>query len=372
MPTPAHPTRIAIVHDRLNVRGGGEMLLEELCRMYPDAPVYTLIYKHDEFRASPIAQHEIRTSFIDKLPLARENHRPYIPFMPLAIERFDLDEFDLVISSSAAFAHGVRTHAKQLHISYIHSPMRYAWHQYSQHTSELGYGSMPIRMLLAGLRSWDRKAAQRANWLLANSRWTAECVRAAFGREAEVIYPPVHVENFAAATRRENFYLCVSRLVPYKRIDLIVEAFNELELPLIIAGEGQELIRLRKLGRSNVRFFVGQSDAQIAELMGKAKAFVYAAQEDFGIAPVEAQAAGCPVIAYASGGLLETVTNETGLFFAEQGVDAIISAVRRFEQNDQFNKDHIRPNAERFRAEVFREQFGKFVEEKWNAFQAKA
>jgi glycosyltransferase involved in cell wall biosynthesis len=227
-------------------------------------------------------------------------------------------------------------------------------------------------LLLAGLRSWDRKAALRANWLLANSHWTAECVTAAFERESTVIYPPVHVENFVAEKQREDFYLTVSRLVPYKRVDLIVEAFNELGLPLIVAGEGQELIHLRKLGKRNVRLFVGQSDAQIAELMGRAKAFVYAAQEDFGIAPVEAQAAGCPVIAYGSGGLLETVTNETGLFFGEQDVDPIIAAVKHFEQTGDFEISKIRANAEQFSAEIFREQFGKFIEEKWSAFQANA
>jgi glycosyltransferase involved in cell wall biosynthesis len=365
------PRSVALVHDRLNVRGGGEMLLEELCRLYPQAPLYTLIYDEALFHTSPSSQREVHTSFIDKLPGARRNHRPYIPLMPLAVQLFDLNQYDLILSSSAAFAHGVRLRASQLHISYIHSPMRYAWHQYRQHTTQLGYGAWPIRALLAGLRSWDRRVARRPQHLLANSAWTAELVRQAFGREAPVIHPPVHIERFRPAKQRSDYYLTVARLVPYKRVDLIVEAFNQLGLPLIVAGDGQQRAALERMGGPNVRILSGQNDEQIAELMAAARAFVYAAEEDFGIAAVEAQAAGCPVIAYGRGGLLETVIDgETGLFFTEQSVGAIVDAVRRFEREVHFAAERVQANAQRFSAQIFRERFASFVSEKWAEFSS--
>lgn len=349
------------------------MFLEELCRLYPEAPIYTLIYEPEVFVDSIISKHEVKASFINRLPFAHGHHRIYIPAMPLAIESLDLRKYDVVLSSSAAFAHGVRTHSKQLHISYIHSPMRYAWHQYEQHTGQLGYGAYPIRVLLSGLRSWDRKAAQRSDWLVANSNWTAKCVQEAFERDAVVIYPPVHVENFSSKTPRKSYYLTVSRLVPYKRVDLIVEAFNNLGLPLVIAGDGQEHEKLRRMAGPNIRFLNNQNDAQIAKLMGEAKAFVYAAEEDFGIAPVEAQAAGCRVVAFASGGLLETVQADTGLFFYQQSAEAIMKAIQAFEsENAHFSRARIRKNAERFSAEIFRSRFTEFVDTKWSEFQAKA
>lgn len=346
------------------------MVLEELCRLVPQAPIYTLVYKPSAFNSSPISQHQVHTSLVDKLPFARDHHRLYIPLMPLATQLFDLSQYDLILSSSAAFAHGVRTHRHQLHISYVHSPMRYAWHQYSQHANELGYGGLPVRLLLSGLRSWDRRVAKRADAMLANSRWTAGLIRRAFGRESIVIYPPVHVERFSPATKRENYYLTVSRLVPYKRVDLIVRAFNELGLPLIVAGDGLEQKALHKKAALNIQFLHAQSDAQIAQLMGSAKAFVYAAEEDFGIAPVEAQAAGCPVIGYRSGGLLETVVEgETGIFFDQQNGEAICQAVHRFETSAEFSVKKIRKNAERFSAGIFRENFSNFVEEAWSKFE---
>lgn len=362
--------RIALVHDRLNVRGGAEVFLEEVCRLYPHAQLFTLIYEPAHFAGSPIAQRKIHTSYLDRLPLARRSHRIYIPLMPWAVERLDLSEFDLVISSSAAFAHGVKTHPRQLHLSYVHSPMRYAWHQRELHTRQLGYGAWPVRVLLAGLRKWDRRSSQRAQALMTNSRWTQSCIQAAFGRSATVIYPPVHVERFQPAAPRREYYLTVSRLVPYKRVDLIVRAFSQLGLPLVVAGDGPQAASLRKLAGANVTFLNEQSDEQIAALMNAAKAFVYAAEEDFGIAAVEAQAAGCPVVAYGRGGLLETVAaGQTGLFFAEQSVPALVNAVQLFEAGGiEWKRETLRANAARFSAEVFRENFTAFVENAWREF----
>ncbi|MGH2582059.1 MAG: glycosyltransferase [Anaerolineales bacterium] len=366
---PASKPKIALVHDRLNVRGGAERVLEELADLYPEAPIYTLIHDPKEFAQSSIANREIRTSFIGKLPLSASTHRIYIPLMPKVIERFHLNEFDLIISSSAAFAHGLKTSPRQLHISYIHSPMRYAWHQYQQHL-QLGYGALPIRLLLAYLRRWDRTASQRPDHLLTNSAWTASAIRAAFGREAKVINPPVHVENFKPSPIRKDYYLTVSRLAPYKRVDLIARAFSQLGQRLIIVGEGSELSKIKKLAAKNIQILPFQSPETLAALMAEARAFVYTAEEDFGIAAVEAQAAGCPVIAYGRGGLTETVIDgETGLFFQRQTSDDIVAAVKRFEALEKsFDSGAIRKNAERFSADIFRKKFSDFVTDCWEEF----
>jgi len=362
--------RIALVHDRLNVRGGGERVLEEIANLYPQAPIYTLIYDPQQFRGSPIADREIRTSFINHLPFAKSRHRFYIPLMPSAIERFDLRAYDIILSSSAAFAHGVLSHPGQLHISYIHSPMRYAWHQYQEHLEQMRYGAYLIKPFLAILRRWDRAAGQRADSLLTNSAWTARLIRQAFQREAKVIYPPVHTERFNAAKKRKDFYLTVSRLVPYKRVDLIVRAFVSLGNPLIIVGDGPEYKKLLPLTTPNIKILRRQTEAQLSTLMGEAKAFIYAAQEDFGIAAVEAQAAGCPVIAYASGGLLETVVDRgTGLFYKEQSVESIVQAVRKFESGEiRFSSKAIVGNAQRFAVEHFRKAFAGYVSNQWEEF----
>ena len=369
---PASKPRVALVHDRLNVRGGAERVLEELADLYPEAPIYTLIHNPHEFVQTPIAKHEIRASFLNKLPLASSRHRIYIPLMPAAVAKFDLREFDLVISSSAAFVHGVKTAPHQLHLSYIHSPMRYAWHQYQQHL-QLGYGTFPIRLLLATLRRWDRIASKHPDVLATNSAWTASAIRTAFGREAKVIHPPVHVENFKPSSDRKDYYLTVCRLVPYKRVDLIAGAFNQLGRRLIIVGEGSELAKVKKLAASHIEILPFQSQVKLAKLMAEARAFVYAAEEDFGIAAVEAQGAGTPVIAYGRGGLTETVVDhQTGLFFHKQTADEIIAAVKRFESIEKsFNPATIRRNAERFGADHFRKKFSDFVAAQWKTFARK-
>jgi len=290
--------------------------------------------------------------------------------MPLAIEGFELDRFDLVLSSSAAFAHGVRTQPKQLHISYIHSPMRYAWHQYKQHVGELGFGSPFVRLLLAFLRRWDQAASGRANHLVTNSAWTAQAIRAAFGREAAVIYPPVHTERFQPAATRKDYYLTVSRLVPYKRVDLLVKAFALNGKPLVVIGGGPEEKRVKDLATGNIRFLDYQPPEAFAKWMNEAKAFVYAAEEDFGIAAVEAQAAGCPVLAFGRGGLAETVIDgRTGLLYKEQTAVALNAAIEQFERGQvRFDARVIRKNAERFSADKFKTSFTAFIEEKWATF----
>ena len=366
----AKPPKIAIFHDRLNVRGGGEQVVEELARLYPKAPIFTLLYDRRKFLKSEIAKHLVRTSFINRLPKAIERHRYYIPLMPFAIEGFELERFDLILSSSAAFAHGVHTNRSQLHLSYIHSPMRYAWHQYRQHVGELGFGSPLVRLLLAYLRRWDRGASAGPDHLVTNSAWTAKAIRTAFEREATVIYPPVHTELFRPAAKRGDYYLTVSRLVPYKRVDLIVRAFAANGKPLVVIGEGQQAEKLKKLATGNIRFLPFQPAEAFAQWMNEARAFVYAAEEDFGIAAVEAQAAGCPVIAFGRGGLTETVIDgKTGLFFDEQSVESLAAAIDRFERGEiRFDPKAIAKNAERFTVKIFERSFTNFVDDKWKAF----
>src|SRR3990172_2591778 len=249
--------------------------------------------------------------------------------------------------------------------------MRYAWNQYSQHVGELGFGSPLVRLLLAYLRRWDRGASAGPDHLVTNSAWTAKAIRTAFEREATVIYPPVHTELFRPAAKRGDYYLTVSRLVPYKRVDLIVRAFAANGKPLVVIGEGQQEKKLRKLATGNIRLLPFQSPELFARWMNAAKAFVYAAEEDFGIAAVEAQAAGCPVIAFGRGGLTETViAGKTGLFFEEQTAESLNVAIGQFERGGiRFDSKVIRKNAERFAAGKFQKSFGEFVDEKWKAFK---
>lgn len=364
---------IAIVHDRLNVRGGAEKFLEEVGQLYPHAPIYSVLYEPRLFEGSPIAKHQVHTSFINHLPFARKKHRFYFALMPFAVEHFDLSRYDIILSSSAAFAHGVRTRPDQLHISYIHSPMRYVWHQYRQHIALFGLGALPVRIFLAALRRWDRSAAQRPTTLIANSHWTAACIQQAFGRDSKVIYEPVDVKKFHPAAKRGGYYLTVSRLVPYKRVDLIVEAFSRLGYPLLVVGDGPELAKIKRKSAANVRLLFEQTHAQVAELASAAKAFVFAAEEDFGIAAVEAQAAGCPVIAYGRGGLRETVVEgKTGIFFDEQTVESLERKVREFEEGRvQFDENTIVQNAHQYSVENFRNAFSEFVVAEWEKFEAK-
>jgi glycosyltransferase involved in cell wall biosynthesis len=362
--------RIAIVHDRLNVQGGGEVFLQELAALYPSAPIFTLIYDARLFAGTEIARHAVKPSFLSALPFAASHHRYYIPLMPWAIESLDLSEYDIVLSSSAAFAHGVRTHAGQLHISYIHCPMRYAWHQQEQHLDRFGFARPAVQALLAYLRTWDRRASRRANHMLANSAWTAGAVHSAFGREATVIYPPVQTARFAPAKVRADCYLTVSRLVPYKRVDLIAEAFAKLERPLWIVGEGPELTRIKRFAAPNIHFLGHQPPERVAELMAAARAFVFAAEEDFGIAAVEAQAAGCPVIAFGRGGLRETVVeNQTGVFFPEQSVESLSEAIHRFEAlESSFDNSVISEHARQFDVTNFRREFSAYLVTRWQDF----
>jgi glycosyltransferase involved in cell wall biosynthesis len=367
--------RVAFVHDWLVTYAGAERVLEAMLECFPDAAIYTLVYRPENFKGTRIAEHFVRTSFIARLPGGRGNYRIYLPLMPLAVEQFDVSCYDVVISSAHAVAKGVTTCGEQLHISYVHTPIRYAWELQFQYLKEGGFekgikGAL-VRLLLHYLRLWDTASAQRVDVFVANSRYVARRIWKAYRRRAKVIYPPVEVERFSPNRQREDFYLTVSRLVPYKRVDVIVEAFSRLGLPLVVIGDGPEFGKISRLARSNVKLLGYQSDAVVREHMERCKAFVFAADEDFGIAPVEAQAAGAPVIAYGKGGVTETVIpGRTGLFFLGQTVESLIDAVREFESGRYcFDPERIHQNAERFSKARFLKEFAQLVEREWSRFR---
>jgi len=356
--------RTAFVIDALPAVGGAEKVLFTALEAYPQADVFTLVYNKSSFGNTPLAGRKIKTSYLDTLPFAHKHHRLLLPLMPSAIERFDLREYDLIISFSYAVAHGARNYnGATRHLSYTYTPMRYAWMNLNINGTRSRKNFL-IDNFMAVFRAWDKKAAARVHQFAAISQAVSQRIHRAYQREAPVIYPPVEVERFHPNKRREDFYITITRLVPHKRVDVIVQAFSILNLPLLVVGDGAELPRLQKLAMPNIRFLGYESDEKVAELLGKARGFVCTAEEDFGIAIVEAQAAGCPVIAYGQGGALETVIDgETGIHFSEQSVESLIEAVNRFDGNSHFFKPEILVNnSKRFSKDGFIKDFLAFVE----------
>jgi len=366
--------RVAIVHDWLVVWGGAEGVLRELVALFPDCDLFSVVdFLSDRDRARLFGKHA-KTTFIQNLPFAKKKYRVYLPLMPLAIEQLDLSEYDLVISSSHAVAKGVITGPDQMHICYCHSPIRYAWdlqHQYLRQTGlTRGLKSLSARLILHYIRVWDMRTASGVDLFIANSAYIARRIRKLYRRDAQVVHPPVDIAMFTARLDKEDFYFTASRLVPYKRVDLIVEAFAKMpQRRLIVIGDGPEMERIRKLAKPNVTLLGFQSNEVLRDHLQRARAFVFAAEEDFGILPVEAQACGTPVIAFGKGGALETVIGldnaegkpATGLFFGEQTVPAVIDAVERFEAS------HIKPAdcstwAENFSIEAFRAAWAGIVQ----------
>lgn len=363
---PSRHPRVAIIHDWLVVYGGAERCLRQLIALFPDAELFAIVdFFSEEDRAKLFGKHA-RTSFIQKLPFAKTKYRSYLPLMPVAVEQFDLSGFDLVISSSHAVAKGVLTGPDQRHICYCHTPMRYAWdlqHQYLQHHG-LAKGRTRIlaRWMLHYIRLWDARTANGVDLFMANSAYVARRIKKIYGRDATVVYPPVDVAACTLGIEKENFYLAASRMVPYKRIDLIVAAFAAMpEKRLVVIGDGPEMARIRKLAGPNVSLLGFQTDEVLLHHLQRARAFVFAAEEDFGILPVEAQACGTPVIAFGKGGALETVVGlnnaigaqPTGVFFDEQTVPALVGAIARFEAA-RFDPQACRARAEGFGEEMFR------------------
>ncbi len=356
--------KIALVHDWLNQYGGAERVLEVLHDLYPQAPIYTSIY---DPRAMPAfyRRWDIRTSFMQRLPFAKRHHQHFMPLYPLAFEQFDLMEYDLVISNASAFCHGVLTHSHARHICYCLTPTRFVWnyHEYVRNENVGFFARRLLPLLLNQLRLWDRVAADRVDEFIAISAAVAARIAKYYQRSSVVIHPPVDCSSFQPAAAVDDYYLVVSRLVPYKRVDLAVRAFNELGLPLLIAGDGRDRARLQRLARPNVRFLGRVSERALRDLYARCQALIFPGEEDFGLTPLEAQASGRPVIAYAAGGALETIVDgQTGLFFSERTPQSLVEAVRRLRATD-FDPEAIRRQALRFDVAVFRERFQAFVAE---------
>lgn len=367
--------RVAIVCDWLVVYAGAERVLEQILKIYPDADLFCLVDFLPEDQRGFIMNKKTYTSFIQNLPRAKKNYRSYLPLMPLAIEQLDVSAYDLVISSSHAVAKGVLTGPDQVHISYVHSPIRYAWdlqHQYLQEANlTRGMKGWTAKAILHYIRLWDYRTAHGVDHFIANSEFIARRIKKVYGREADVVYPPVDVDAYEMCEDKDDFYLTASRMVPYKKIKLIVEAFNEMpDKQLVVIGDGPEYGKIKEIAKGNIVLMGYQPFAVLKEKMQKAKAFVFAAEEDFGITPVEAQACGTPVIAYGKGGALETIRGQecedsTGLFFYRQTTEAIIEVVRSFETlSTDIVPQICRNNAERFSTERFLTDMRSYIDEK--------
>jgi len=354
--------RVALVHDYLNQYGGAERVLEAFCEIWPEAPIFTLIY--DERRTGgAFKDRRIRTSFLQRFPFIRAHHRPFLMLMPLAIEQFDLSKYDLVISDSASFAKGVITRPKTLHVCYCHTPTRYVWddsHKYIEEFNYPGFVKKIIPPFLNYLRLWDEAASWRPDQYLANSNFVASRIQKYYQRRAQVIYPPVKTELFCIGQPRD-YFLMVARFLPYKKIDLAIRAFNQLGWPLKIIGEGPDRRRLQKMAGPGIEFLGLISDTKLRDYYAACRAFVFPQEEDFGITLVEAMSSGRPVVAYREGGALEIVReNVTGIFFEEQTVDSLISALEKFRPQD-FNPELIREHAKQFDKEIFKRKISEFI-----------
>lgn len=371
------PPRVALVHDFLYVYGGAERVLEQMIEVYPEADVFSLFDFVPQAKRGFLRGRPVTTSFIQRLPMARRKHRAYLPLMPLAVEQLDVSGYDIVLSSSYMAAKGVITGPDQLHVCYCHSPVRYAWdlqHQYLAQ-AHLGWGprAMLARSILHYIRTWDARSALGVDAFIANSGFVARRIEKVYRRDARVIYPPVDVDGFGVGGPREAFYVTASRLVPYKRVDLIVEAFRQMpDRKLVVVGEGPEFDRIRAASPRNVRLVGWQAQERLVKYLQLARAFIFAAEEDFGIVPVEAMACGTPVIAYGRGGVAESVQEgESGMFFYEQTPRSLVDAIDRFEEDGrEWDPARVRAAAERFAADRFRLELRELVSCHWSAFKA--
>jgi len=370
--------KTAIVHEWLVNYAGSEKVVESFTNIWPDADVFTLVdFLTDKERKIILKGKQTETSFIQHLPFAKRQHRKYLPLFPKAIESFKLSKYDLIISSSHSVAKGVKTKKNQLHICYCHSPMRYAWDEADYYLLQANL-NRGIRGFLAKatinyLRKWDLQSADNVNFFIANSNHIAKKIKRIYNRDADVIYPPVDVNKFSLQTEKEDFYLTASRLVPYKRIDLIMDAFARMpDKKLIVIGGGPEKERLKAKATANISLIGYQKFESLKEYLQKAKAFVFAAEEDFGIIVVEAMACGAPVIAGNIGGTMESVIDKkTGILFPEQTVESIVEAVRNFEtMKKSINYSEVRAHSEKFSREIFERNIKNYVDEKIQLFNS--
>ncbi len=368
--------KVAVVCDWLVTYAGAEKVLEQILNIFPEADLFAVVDFLDEDKRDFIKHKKVTTTFIQNLPKAKTKYRSYLPLMPLAIEQLDVSEYDLVISSSHCVAKGIMTGPNQVHISYVHSPIRYAWdlqHQYLKESGlDKGLKGWIAKAVLHYMKIWDTRTSNGVDYFIANSQFVAKRIWKCYRRKAEVIYPPVDVEAFEFCDKKEDFYLTASRMVPYKKMDLIVEAFTEMpDKKLIVIGDGPDFDKIQKIagGHNNITLMGYQPFDVLKSYMQRAKAFVFAAEEDFGITPVEAQACGTPVIAYGRGGALETVRSidcindrPTGLFFYQQDLKETINAIDIFESNiNKIKYMDCRKNALAFDLKMFKKFFNEYV-----------
>lgn len=363
--------KIALVHDYLVQYGGAERVLECFTEIWPYAPIYTLIY--DEEKTHGIFKGKrIYTSFLQNFPYSRKNHRIFPPLMPPAIEQFDLSQYDIVLSDSSSYAKGAITPPETLHICYCHTPMRYAWDDCQKYIDEFGFPGFVkkfIPFLMNYIRVWDRMSADRVDEYIANSRFIAGRIKKYYKKNSTVINPPVDVNRFHLDEKKENYFLMVGRLMTYKRFDIVIKAFNELEWPLKIIGRGPDEKRLRKIAGPNIEFTGRLSDEELAKTYARAKAFVFPQEEDFGIVAIEAMASGKPIIAFCGGDIVEHVNEgQEGLFFSEQTPEALTEVLTKFNP-ENFDPHKIREKALPFERELFKEKIRDYVEKSLSNFK---
>ncbi|MFA6098573.1 MAG: glycosyltransferase [Patescibacteria group bacterium] len=365
--------KIALVHDHLNQLGGAERVLKVFCEMFPQAPVHTLIY--DEKNTQHVfSDYKIIESFITRFPMARKKFRWYLPMMVPATESYDLSGYNVVLSDSSGLAKGVLTSPKTMHVCYCHTPTRYLWSDHNEIIDKLERVKLIGRfsqLYRSYLRMWDRLAADRVDFFIANSQFVARRIKKYYHRDSVVINPPINIKRFSVSREIGDYYLIVSRLRPYKKVDIAIQAFNKLGLPLYIIGEGGEYDRLKAIAKPNIKFLGFVSDQEVIKCLSHCRAFIHPQEEDFGITPVEAMACGRPVIAYEAGGALETVIpGKTGVLFDEQSWEALADTIIHFRHED-FNPEEIRRHAEKYDIEEFKQRINAFIEESWQKFKYK-
>ncbi|BEM86427.1 glycosyl transferase family 1 [Serratia marcescens] len=370
---------IGVVADWLVTYAGSESVIKQVLNAFPTSTLYAVVdFLNDRDRAELFGK-TAKTTFIQQLPFAKKLYQSYLPLMPYAVEQLNMKEHDIIISSSHAVSKGVLSGPDQLHISYVHSPMRYAWDLQHQYLKESGYDSglrgLLIKWFLHKMRLWDCRTSNGVDFFIANSHFIARRIKKVYGRDADVIYPPVDSSQFVYRESKDDYYMTASRLVPYKRIDLIVDAFSLMPTKkLIVIGDGPEIKKIKMKASSNVHILGYKDKSELIDYMSHAKAFIFAAEEDFGIVPVEAQGCGTPVIAFGRGGALETVRpygvgKATGLFFERQDVKSLIESVHRFEKvQDKILPSDCCNNALKFSSERFDKEFSEYVSEKWLLF----
>lgn len=363
--------KIALVHDYLVQYGGAERVLECFTELFPNAPIYTLVY-NKEFMHGVFEGKNIKTSFIQKIPFAKKYHRIFPQFMPMAIEQFDFSMYDLVLSDSSSYAKGIITGPGTLHICYMHTPLRYAWDDCQKYTSDFDFPNFIKKVVpfaMNYIRIWDRVSAERPDKLIANSNFVAKRIKKYYKRESIVVHPPVNIDEFSISAENDGSFLMVGRLLAYKRHDIAIKAFNKLGLRLKIIGRGPELKRLKKLAGPNIEFLGRLSDEELPEYYAKCRAFIFPQEEDFGIVAMEAMASGKPVVAFRGGDIVEHIEEgKSGVFFERQEVNDIINAVKKLD-GLAYDSQYIREKAEKFDKSLFKAKIKEYIETEYKQFK---